>query len=173
MVVAYTAFPNNGMRIEPLYVTRIEDANGNIIATFSPKMQEVFNENTAYKMIYMLRGVVDGGTGSRVRRYGLQMPMGGKTGTSNDNSDSWFIGFTPSLVSGVWVGGDDRDIHFDSMAYGQGAASALPVWAFYMKKVLADNKLGYSASEQFDIPSNFNPNADCDISSSSSEGTEE
>jgi penicillin-binding protein 1A len=172
MVDAYTAFPNNGIRTEPLYVTRIEDANGNVIATFSPKMQEIFDEKAAYKMIYMLRGVVDGGTGSRVRRYGLTMEMGGKTGTTNENADSWFIGFTPSLVSGVWVGGDDRDIHFDSMTYGQGAASALPVWANYMKKVLENKKLGYSVSERFNIPESFNPNADCNISSSS-EGAEE
>jgi len=172
MVDAYTAFPNFGMRVTPVYVTRIEDAKGNIIASFSTEMHEVFNENTAYNMINMLRGVIDGGTGSRVRRMGLSMPAGGKTGTSNDNADSWFMGFTPSLVSGVWVGGEDRDIHFDTMLYGQGAASALPIWALYMKKVLANPNLPYSASDQFNIPSSYNPNADCG-GATTSDGIEE
>lgn len=172
MVDAYTSFPNNGIRVDPLYVTRIEDANGNVIASFTPKMHEIFNETTAYKMIYMMRGIVDGGTGSRIRRYGLRMPAAGKTGTTNDNADGWFIGYTPSLVSGVWVGGEERDIHFDTMVYGQGASMALPIWALYMKKVIDDQSLGYSQSEQFDVPASFNPNADCMISSSS-EGEEE
>ncbi|MCL1868058.1 MAG: transglycosylase domain-containing protein [Paludibacter sp.] len=172
MVDAYTAFPNNGMRVTPIYVTRIEDAKGNIIASFSPEMHEVFDETTAYEMIYMLRGVIDGGTGSRVRRLGLTMPAGGKTGTTNDNADSWFMGFTPTLVTGVWVGGEDRDIHFDTMLYGQGAASALPVWAFYMKKVLANPKLPYNINDQFNVPASFNPNADCSVATSS-EGVEE
>jgi penicillin-binding protein 1A len=160
------------MRVTPIYVTRIEDAKGNIIASFSPEMHEVFDETTAYKMIYMLCGVVDGGTGSRVRRMGLTMPAGGKTGTTNDNADSWFMGFTPTLVTGVWVGGEDRDIHFDTMLYGQGAASALPIWAFYMKKVLANPKLPYNSYDQFNIPASFNPNADCAVATSS-EGVEE
>ena len=163
MVDAYTAFPSKGIRVEPLYVTRIEDSKGNVIATFTPAMQEIINELTAYKMIYMLRGVVDEGTGGRVRsRYGLTMPMGGKTGTTNNNSDGWFMGFTPKLVSGVWVGGEDRSIHFDSMAEGQGAAMALPIWAIYMKKVLADPKLGYSVNDQFDVPAEYALSGGCD-----------
>ncbi len=163
MVDAYTAFPNKGIRVDPLYVTRIEDANGNVIATFTPQMHEIFSESTAYKMIYMMRSVVDGGTGGRIRgRYGLTMPMGGKTGTTNNNSDGWFMGFTPSLVSGVWVGGEDRSIHFDRIAQGQGAAMALPIWALYMQKVLRDPSLGYSATEDFEIPSSFNVNAGCE-----------
>ncbi len=162
MVDAYTTFPNKGVRVEPLYVTRIEDNNGNIIASFTPQMHEVISEETSYKMITMLRSVIDHGTGIRVRyRYGLQMPMGGKTGTTQNNSDGWFMGFTPSLVSGCWVGGEDRAIHFDSMAEGQGASMALPIWAKYMQKVLADESLGYSATEQFDIPDWFDPNAGC------------
>lgn len=164
MVDAYTAFPNKGIRVDPLYVSRIEDANGNIIAVFTPKMHEIFSELTAHKMIYMLRSVVDGGTGSRVRRnYGLNMPMGGKTGTTQNNSDGWFMGFTPSLVSGVWVGGEDRSIRFDNMAEGQGASMALPIWGMYMKKVLGDPSLGYSASEGFDVPASFNANAGCEV----------
>ena len=162
MVDAYTAFPNKGIRVEPVYVTRIEDANGNVIATFGPKMHEIFSETTAYKMIYMMRSVVDGGTGGRIRsRYGLTMQMGGKTGTTQNNSDGWFMGYTPSLVSGVWVGGEDRDIHFDGIAEGQGASMALPIWALYMKKVLNDPNTGYSASETFDIPADYNERLGC------------
>lgn len=162
MVQAYTAFPNKGIRIEPLYVTRIEDANGNIIKKFNPQMHEIFSEETAYKMIYMMRAVIDGGTGTRIRsKYGLSMPMGGKTGTTQNNSDGWFMGYTPSLVSGAWVGGEDRSIHFDNISEGQGAAMALPIWALYMKKVLSDPELGYSISEQFNIPNTFNPNQNC------------
>jgi len=162
MVDAYTAFPNKGIRVEPLYVTRIEDNNGNVIATFSPQMTEIFSEETSYKMIYMLRGVVDEGTGGRLRgRYGVRAPIGGKTGTTQNNSDGWFMGFTPSLVSGVWVGGEDRAVHFDYTADGQGANMALPIFALYMKKVYADIDLGYSESEQFDIPSTFNPGEGC------------
>ncbi|MBQ8099837.1 MAG: transglycosylase domain-containing protein [Paludibacteraceae bacterium] len=162
MVDAYTAFVGKGIRIEPLYVTRIEDNNGNVLATFTPQTHEIISEQTAYKMIYMLRNVVDHGTGVRTRfRYKLTMPMGGKTGTSQNNSDGWFMGFTPSLVSGCWVGGEDRAIHFDSMADGQGANTALPIFALYMQKVLADPTLGYTADEQFDIPDWFDPNAGC------------
>ena len=162
MVDAYTAFPSRGIRVEPLYVTRIEDANGNVIGTFTPVMQEIFSESTAYKMIYMLRSVVDEGTGARLRsRYGLTMPVGGKTGTTQNNSDGWFMGFTPKLVSGAWVGGEDRSIHFDGMAEGQGAAMALPIWALYMKKVLADPKLGYTASDNFNIPPEYATGGGC------------
>ena len=163
MVDAYTAFPSKGIRVDPLYVTRIEDSNGNVIGTFVPKMQEIFSETTAYKMIYMLRSVVDEGTGGRIRRvYGLTMPVGGKTGTTQNNSDGWFMGFTPKLVSGVWVGGEERSIHFDGMAQGQGASMALPIWAIYMKKVLANPQLGYRSTDQFDVPDDFNPNEACE-----------
>ena len=162
MVDAYTVFPSKGIRIEPLFVTRIEDINGNVIATFTPETYEVVDELTSYKMLSMLRGVADGGTASRVRfRYNLHMPMGAKTGTTQNNSDGWFMGFTPSLVNGCWVGGEDRSIHFDSMAEGQGASMALPIWALYMQKVFADPDLGYSQDEQFDVPSSFNPNSGC------------
>jgi len=163
MVDAYTAFANKGIRVDPVYVTKIEDANGNVIGKFSTQPHEIFSETTAYKMIYMMRAVVDGGTGGRIRRnYGLYMPMGGKTGTTQNNSDGWFMGYTPSLVSGVWVGGEDRSIHFDGIAEGQGASMALPIWALYMKKVLGDRDLGYSPNEQFDIPSSFNANSGCE-----------
>ena len=162
MVDAYTTFPNKGIRVEPLFVTRIEDNNGNILATFTPKTYEIISETTSYKMIYMLRNVMDHGTGVRARfRYGLKAPMGGKTGTSQNHSDGWFVGFTPSLVSGVWVGGEDRSIHFDNMSAGQGANMALPIWALYMQKVYADEELGYSVEEQFDVPEWFDAEAGC------------
>ena len=162
MVDAYTTFPNKGIRVEPMYVTRIEDNNGNVLATFVPKTHEIINETTSYKMIYMLQNVMDHGTGVRARfRYGLKAPMGGKTGTSQNHSDGWFVGFTPSLVSGVWVGGEDRSIHFDNMTAGQGANMALPIWSIYMQKVYADEELGYSVEEQFDIPEWFDPEAGC------------
>lgn len=158
MVSAYTAFANRGIRTAPLFVTRIEDNEGNIISEFSPLMEEVISEESSYKMLDMLRAVINEGTGGRVRfRYGIKADMGGKTGTTNNNSDGWFMGFTPSLVSGVWVGGEDRDIHFDTMLYGQGASMALPVWAIYMNKVYADKNLGYSQDEKFIFPEDFDP----------------
>lgn len=163
MVDAYTAFPSRGIRVDPLYVSHIEDANGNIIGSFTPRMEEIFSEETAFKMIYMMRSVIDDGTGSRVRRvYGLTMPMGGKTGTTNNNSDGWFMGYTPKLVSGVWVGGEERSIRFDSMAQGQGAAMALPIWANYMKKVLADKQLGYKVTDDFKVSSEWSSEAGCE-----------
>ncbi len=161
MVSAYTAFSNHGIRTAPLFVTRIEDNEGNTVATFAPQMSEVISEDATYKMLTMLRSVINEGTGNRIRRiYNITADMGGKTGTTNDNSDGWFMGFTPSLVSGVWVGGEDRDIHFDSMLYGQGASMALPVWGLYMQKVYADKALGYSQEETFQIPEGFDPCGD-------------
>ena len=161
MVSAYTAFSNHGIRTAPLFVTRIEDNEGNTVATFAPQMSEVISEDATYKMLTMLRSVINEGTGNRIRRiYNIIADMGGKTGTTNDNSDGWFMGFTPSLVSGVWVGGEDRDIHFDSMLYGQGASMALPVWGLYMQKVYADKALGYSQEETFQIPEGFDPCGD-------------
>ncbi|WP_297327951.1 transglycosylase domain-containing protein [uncultured Bacteroides sp.] len=157
MVSAYTAFPNRGIRVAPLFVTRIEDNDGNVLATFAPEMQEVISTSSAYKMLVMLRAVINEGTGGRVRRLGVSADMGGKTGTTNYNADGWFMGFTPSLVSGCWVGGEDRDIHFDTMLHGQGASMALPVWTKYMIKVLGDKSLGYDENEKFQLPEGFNP----------------
>jgi penicillin-binding protein 1A len=157
MTAAYTAFPSKGIRVEPMFVTRIEDNNGNIIADFIPRKEEVFSEDVSYRMIRMLQGVVDGGTGSRVRfRYNIKAPMGGKTGTTQNHSDGWFMGFTPKLVSGVWVGAEDRSIHFDTMLHGQGASMALPIYGIFMNKVYADKSLGYTQDTQFGIPSGFN-----------------
>ncbi len=156
MVSGYSVFANKGIRVEPLYVTRIEDSFGNTIATFAPQVNEVLPEEAAYKMLYMLRSVVDGGTAGRVRYgYDITAQMGGKTGTTQNNSDGWYMGFTPSLVAGCWVGGEDRSIHFDKMDEGQGAAMALPIYGLFMKKVYADKKLGYSQSETFDVPKEY------------------
>lgn len=159
MVSAYTAFANRGIRVKPMFVTRIEDKNGNIITHFSPQMSEIFSEKTSYKMISMLRAVIDGGTGGRVRfRFNLKGQIGGKTGTTQNNSDGWFMGITPKLVSGVWVGGEDRDVHFDTTNEGQGASMSLPIWALYMQKVYADKKLGYSENDTFGVPAGFEYN---------------
>ena len=158
MVSAYTAFVNHGIRAAHQFVTKIEDNEGNVVAQFQPRMNEVISEESAHKMIYMLKAVVDGGTGSRLRfKYNLKGDIAGKTGTTNNNSDAWFMGITPTLVSGMWVGGDDRDIHFDSMAWGQGATMALPIFALYMQKIYKDKRLGYSENAIFDLPSGYNP----------------
>lgn len=150
MTGAYSAFANKGIRAVPLYVTRIEDSFGNEVANFSPNLREVFSETTSVKMLDMLRAVMDGGTGGRIRfRYGIKAPMGGKTGTTQNNSDGWFMAFTPKLVAGTWVGGEDRSIHFDRTANGQGASTALPIFGLFMQKVYADETLGYSTNDQF------------------------
>lgn len=165
MVSAYTAFANKGIRTAPLFVSRIEDNEGNVLADFTPHMEEVISEESVYKMLIMLRAVINEGTGGRVRRvYGITADMGGKTGTTNNNSDGWFMGFTPTLVSGAWVGGEERDIHFDNMSDGQGAAMALPIWGLYMKKVYADKSLGYSQDDTFEIPEGFDPCKDILVS---------
>ncbi|MDR2085650.1 MAG: transglycosylase domain-containing protein, partial [Dysgonamonadaceae bacterium] len=166
MVSGYSTFANGGIRVEPLYVTRIEDMNGNIIDSFSTRTHEVITENANYKMLSMMQSVIDGGTGSRIRReHKITVPMGGKTGTTQNHSDGWFMGFTPSLVGGCWVGGEDRSIHFDRMSEGQGASMALPVMGYFLQKVYNDPKLGYSQSENFKIPQEYvNP---CHSSSSS------
>ncbi|MDR0185001.1 penicillin-binding protein [Prevotella brunnea] len=158
MCSAYTTFANRGVRCAPLFVTKIEDSHGNVIAKFQPLMNEVISQESAYKMLDMLQAVIDGGTGGRLRyRFNIEGPVGGKTGTTNNNSDGWFMAFTPQLVSGCWVGGEDRDIHFDNTAMGQGATMALPIWAYYMQQVYADPRLGYTPESHFEIPSSFNP----------------
>ncbi|MBR4899057.1 MAG: transglycosylase domain-containing protein [Prevotella sp.] len=158
MVSGYTTFVNHGIRSAPLFVTRIVDNEGNEVARFTPRMNEVISSEAADKMIYMLQAVVDGGTAGRLRfRYNLTAQLGGKTGTTNNNSDAWFMGLAPKLVSGCWVGGDDRDIHFDNMAMGQGATMALPIFAYYMKKVYANKELGITQDDKFDLPADFNP----------------
>lgn len=154
MVTAYTAFANGGMRTDPIFVTAIADAGGNIISEFSPVHTEVISEKAYWKILSMLMNVVDGGTGGRLRRapYNLTAEMGGKTGTTNYNADGWFMGLTPSLVAGAWVGGDERYIHFNNMGYGQGASMALPIYGLFMKKVFNDKTLPYSQKDRFKFP---------------------
>lgn len=163
MVGAYTTFVNKGIKVDPLYVTRIEDNKGNVLASFTPKMTEIISQHTSYKMLGMLQDVVNKGTGRRLRfRYKIKGEIGGKTGTTQNNSDGWFIGVTPQLVNGAWVGGEDRSIHFDKITQGQGASMALPIWALYMQKVYADSTLQYKEEEySFDIPKKMLERFDC------------
>ncbi len=142
MTGAMSTFANKGVFIEPIFITRIEDKNGNVIENFIPKQKEAMNEVTAYLMIELMKGVVESGTGARLRyKFGLDAPIAGKTGTTQNNSDGWFMGITPSLATGVWVGGEIRSIHFRTITLGQGANMALPIWALYMKKIWADRSL--------------------------------
>lgn len=158
MVSAYTTFANHGIRVAPMFVSHIEDSEGNVLVRFQPRMNEVINAESADKMLVLLQAVVNKGTGSRLRRrYNVEGEIGGKTGTTNRNSDAWFMGFTPQLVTGCWVGGEDRDIHFDSMTWGQGATMALPIFASFIKKVYADHSLGYSPDATFGLPKEYNP----------------
>lgn len=163
MVSAYTAFVNHGIRTAPLYVTRIEDSEGNVLAQFSARSNEVVSEDATYRMIDMMRAVINEGTGARLRNTGLfpslrGVDICGKTGTTDNHSDAWFMGYTPELVAGCWIGGEDRDIHFDDMNHGQGAHAALPIWGMFMDKVYADSvHLGYSPKMRFDIPEGFDP----------------
>ena len=159
MVTAYSAFANKGMRADPVFVTRITDNQGNVISEFVPQHTECISEEGYYKILSILLNVVDSGTGNRVRRapYKLTAQMGGKTGTTNYNADGWFMGFTPELVTGVWVGGEERYIHFNTMANGQGAEMALPIYGLYMMKVYGDSTLPYSQDVKFEFPEGFDP----------------
>ncbi len=150
MVTAYNTYPSGGTYTAPVFVTRIEDSDGNILGQFSDRKREALSQRATGEMVQMMRGVVDGGTGSRLRfRYGLKGEIAGKTGTTNDNSDGWFIGYTPTITAGVWVGAEDRYVHFASTSLGQGANMALPIWGLWMQKVLKDGTLGISASDTF------------------------
>ncbi len=158
MAGAFTAFSNKGIRVDPVFVTRIEDNQGNVLYNAVPHRIEVTSEDAYYKILSILLNVVDSGTAASLRsRYGITAQMGGKTGTTNSNSDAWFIGFTPDLVTAVWVGGEERYIHFNTMALGQGARAALPVYGQYMKKVYADGKLPYRQDTKFEFPEGFSP----------------
>ena len=162
MVGANATFANKGTWVEPTFVTRIEDKNGKVLADFAPRTEEVMNEEKAYVMLQLMKGVVQIGTGSRLRyRFKLNMPIAGKTGTTQNNSDGWFMGITPDLVSGCWTGAEDRAVHFDNTVYGQGAEMALPIWAKYMQKVYADKSIKLTQSD-FEKPSkNIEIEMDC------------
>jgi len=162
MMGAYSMFPSGGMNTQPYFITRIEDKNGMLIKNFAPVQKEIVNAVTAYKMITMMRGVVNNGTGARTRfKYGIQSDIAGKTGTTSNQADAWFIGYCPQLLAGAWVGCDDREFRFRSERLGQGAAAALPIWALFMKRVYADKSLNISPAATFKIPPGYEP---CDQS---------
>lgn len=172
MVAAYSIFANKGVYNSPLPVCRIEDKYGNVLQEFRPESREVITENTAYLMCNLLEGVVTGGTGVRLRyKYKLMNPMGGKTGTTQKHADGWFMGVTPDLVGGVWVGAEDRSIHFQNLANGQGASMALPIWAKFLLKAYADPRLKMS-DRPFDRPAGINKRLDCDETISEAEAKE-
>ena len=177
MVAAYATFANKGVYNKPVLVTRIEDKNGTMLFQFTPESKDVLSEEVAYVTTSLLEGVTEFGSGARLRRlwgedtpvykeiitgypYGFDMPIAGKTGTTQNQSDGWFMGMVPNLVTGVWVGAEDRATHFSSITYGQGASMALPIWALYMKSCYADEALEISR-EEFEAPLELSINVDC------------
>lgn len=163
MVSAYSTFSNKGVHADPLIVTRIEDKNGNVLADFTSTKNEAISEQTAYLMTQLLQSVVKKGSGGRIRwKYQLYNEIGGKTGTTQNHSDGWFMGVTPNLVAGVWVGGEDRSIHFKGIGQGGGHNMALPIFALYMQKVYNDSTLNVTQEDKFEKPLNFNVELDCD-----------
>lgn len=180
MVSAYNTFPSHGMYVSPILVTSIEDKNGNVISSFSNRKKEAISEQSAYLMINLMEGVVNSGTAVRLRSlYALKGDIAGKTGTNTKQEDGWFIGYTPKITAGVWVGAEDRQVHFRSLALGGGSNMALPIWGIFMKKCINDGTLGLSSEDVFEAPADFEVNLDCgeDIietaSSSSGAGVEE
>jgi penicillin-binding protein 1A len=162
MLGAYSMFPGKGVNTQPYFLSKIEDKNGMLVKNFAPVQKEIINVNTAFKMVNLMRGVVNFGTGGRMRHtYHIQNDVAGKTGTTSNQADAWFIGYTPQLLTGVWVGCDDREFRFRNESLGQGAAAALPMWAFYMKRVWADKSLKINPDEKFKAPDGF---SDCDAS---------
>jgi penicillin-binding protein 1A len=163
MVGAYGTFANEGIYTRPMYVTRIEDKNGNVLAQFQPLQSEAVDKETAFLMIELMKGVVEFGTSVRLRyKYDFTAELAGKTGTTNNHSDGWFMGVAPRLVSGAWVGGEERSIHFRGIRLGQGASMALPIWALYMEKVYANPNLPYTQEDKFEEPENLDVETDCD-----------
>ena len=163
MVAAYNTFPSKGVFVSPIFVTRIEDSMGNVLGEFSNPKREAISEYTAFLMANLMQGVVNSGTGIRLRaKYGLKGEIAGKTGTTNDQSDGWFIGYTPSLTAGVWVGAEDRQVHFESLALGGGSNMALPIWGLFMQKVLRDGTLGVYETDRFVAPPGISLDLDCD-----------
>ncbi len=163
MVAAYNTFPSKGVYVSPIFVTRIEDSMGNVLGEFNNQKREAVSEYTAYLMANLMQGVVNSGTGVRLRaKYGLKGEIAGKTGTTNDQSDGWFIGYTPSLTAGVWVGAEDRQVHFESLSLGGGSNMALPIWGLFMQKVMKDGTLGVYETDRFIAPPGISLNLDCD-----------
>jgi len=152
MMQAYSMFPGRGFNVKPMFITRIEDKNGNVLEQFIPQRKEVISEVAAYSVIKMMQGVTAFGTGRRIWSYGVQGEIAGKTGTTNDNSDAWFMGYTPQLLGGVWVGCDDRFVRFNSTDIGQGSAAALPIWAYFYDKATSDPNCGIDTKATFVKP---------------------
>jgi penicillin-binding protein 1A len=154
MVQAYTMFPGGGYNAQPFFINRIEDKNGNVLESFSPQRRKVINEVTAYSVVNMMQGVISKGTGRSMYSFGINaQSIAGKTGTTNDNSDLWFMGYTPQILAGAWVGADDRYIRFTDNYFGQGAHGALPIWAYFMAKVANDPACNLDPNASFDKPS--------------------
>jgi len=163
MVGAYGTYANKGVYTRPMYVTRIEDRNGNVISRFTPNVEEVLTEETAYLMLNLLQGVVQTGSGIRLRAtYELRNQIGGKTGTTQNHSNGWFMGVTPNLVGGVWSGWEDQSIHFETLGEGQGANMALPVFGLFLQKLYADPLFGIMETDEFEVPAGFNVELDCE-----------
>lgn len=162
MVSAFNSFPSRGVQIDPIFVTRIEDNRGNVLSNFAASKREAISEESAYLMVNLMQGVVNEGTAGRLRSvYKLTGQLAGKTGTTNDQSDGWFIGYTPKITAGVWVGAEDRQVHFESLALGGGSNMALPIWGIFMKKVLEDGTLGISSNDVFVKPPGFELDLRC------------
>ncbi len=162
MVSAYNTFPSRGVFIEPVLVDRIEDKSGNVLANFSARKREAVSDPTAYLMVNLMQGVVNEGTAGRLKwKYQLEGELAGKTGTTNDQSDGWFIGYTPKLTAGVWVGAEDRQVHFESLYYGGGANMALPIWGLFMQKVYKDKSIGIGKDDKFVPPLGWNLDLQC------------
>lgn len=189
MVGAYGTFANQGVYVKPVMVTRIEDKNGTVLYEYVPETKDVLSKDVAYAMVNLMQGVTEGGSGTRLRHsykknateykeiitgypYGFTNPIAGKTGTTQNQSDGWFMGMVPNLVTGVWVGGEERSVHFKSITYGQGASMALPIWGLYMKKNYENKDLGISDG-QFDKPENLSIRVDCSLPAEEEEQQEE
>lgn len=163
LVGSYATFDNKGVYTEPIFVTRIEDKDGNVLLKFTPRIEEAISEENAYLMLNLLEGVVKEGTAGRLRwKYELMNQIGGKTGTTQNHSDGWFVGVTPNLVTGIWTGWEDRSIHFDNIGLGSGANMALPVFGLFMKKIYEDEMFGIMEADEFEPPLQFNIELDCD-----------
>ncbi|MCF8225862.1 MAG: transglycosylase domain-containing protein [Bacteroidales bacterium] len=162
MIGAFNTFGNQGIYVSPVYVTRVEDKYGNIISTFQARESEAISEETAYLMLTLLKDVVDRGTAGRLRYvYEFSGEIAGKTGTTQNQSDGWFMGITPKLAAGVWVGGEDRATHFDELGMGSGTNMALPIWGHFFTKVYADSTLGITQEDMFQKPVGFHVDLDC------------
>jgi penicillin-binding protein 1A len=162
MVGAFNTFPGKGIYVEPIYITRIEDRMGTEIASFQAVKTEAISEKTAYLMTQLLGNVVNKGTAGRLRWFfNLTAEMGGKTGTTQNQSDGWYMGITPKLTAGVWVGAEDRSVHFDYLGKGSGSYMALPIFGYFMQKVYADSTLNVTQEDTFERPEDFNMVLDC------------